>query len=262
MDWRKAKNYIIALLVILNLILLISILGHNNNASIDNPYFSKDALKDFDAMLALYNVRLDTELPHDVYNVGTINVEYKSMDENNFPKLYESFEEITALENTKKLKIVLQKSDLPSVLDSNLNTEEGQGRFAENFLQEYFPGHRFQHKITEGARRVYNPLFGGIIYEDSFVSFEFASNTVSVTAIMVDAWEEASPKKETITSVEAVLNILPELSAGDVITGIDFIYFFDLKEEELYKVKNARAFPHWRIITQSGRVIYTSAFEN
>ena len=61
MDWRKAKNYIIALLVILNLILLISILGHNNNASIDNPYFSKDALKDFDAMLALYNVRLDTE---------------------------------------------------------------------------------------------------------------------------------------------------------------------------------------------------------
>ena len=41
MDWDKAKTYLITSLVILNLVLVISIMNHNNAVSIDNIYFSK-----------------------------------------------------------------------------------------------------------------------------------------------------------------------------------------------------------------------------
>ncbi len=162
----------------------------------------------------------------------------------------------------KKIQVFIPKTDLPPALDINLNTEDGQKRFAQNFLTEYFPGYGFYLKQIKDCCLEYNPVLNTIIYEESYVRFEFGSETITVTAIMIDAREEASQKKTAITSVEAILNILPELSAGDVIVGIDFIYYFDLKDEELYKVKNARAFPHWRIITQDGKVIYTPAFRN
>ena len=48
MDWYNAKKYIIYLLLVVNALLVFSILNHNNNASIDNPYFSK---KSFIALL-------------------------------------------------------------------------------------------------------------------------------------------------------------------------------------------------------------------
>ena len=36
MDWDKAKNYLIMALAVLNIFLVISIVNHNNNVSIDN----------------------------------------------------------------------------------------------------------------------------------------------------------------------------------------------------------------------------------
>ncbi len=102
MDWRKAKNYIIALLLVLNLILLFSIFGHNNNASIDNPYFSQSTLEDLEQLLALHQVEVAVDIPRTLYNLGTMNVEYQNMDQENFPKLYANFDEILTLENTKK----------------------------------------------------------------------------------------------------------------------------------------------------------------
>ena len=38
MDWDKAKNYLIMALAVLNIFLVISIVNHNNNVSIDNIY--------------------------------------------------------------------------------------------------------------------------------------------------------------------------------------------------------------------------------
>ncbi len=116
MDWRKAKNYIIALLLVLNLILLFSIFGHNNNASIDNPYFSQSTLEDLEQLLALHQVEVAVDIPRTLYNLGTMNVEYQNMDQENFPKLYANFDEILTLENTKKNPSVYPKNGFTACL--------------------------------------------------------------------------------------------------------------------------------------------------
>ena len=93
------------------------------------------------------------------------------------------------------------------------------------------------------------------------MEFVFDEDSVTIAAIEIHPNKSVDNGKRSITSIEGVLNALPSLSEGDNIIAIEFIYYFDLSDEELYKVKNARAFPHWRIITDTSKVVYVSAFK-
>ena len=92
MDWDKAKNYLIMALAVLNIFLVISIVNHNNNVSIDNIYFSEKSLTDLHTMLDRRNVKITTEIPEEIYNTGTVNVEYQTLSAAAYPLLFEEYQ--------------------------------------------------------------------------------------------------------------------------------------------------------------------------
>lgn len=264
MDWYKAKKYIIIMLAAMNIILLISIFAHNNNVSIDNPYFSRDSLRDFDNILQKEGIELATELPRNIYNVGVINVEYEDINQESHPKLFEDFPETKILENNKKIELQIKQQKIPMLNGKKFNISDADNRkkFAEEFLAIYFAGHGYNLKFkNQDSLLIYNPVIDNRIFEDSYVEFVFDEGSVTISAIAIHPRQNVENGKRSTTSVEGVLNALPSLSEGDKIIAIDFIYYFDLSDEELYKVKNARAFPHWRIITDTSKVVYVSAFK-
>lgn len=264
MEWYKAKKYIIIMLAIMNIILLISILAHNNNVSIDNPYFSRDSLRDFDNILQKEGIQLATELPRAIYNVDIINVEYEDINPESHPRLFEDFPEIKILENNKKIELKIKQENLPVLNGKKYNISNGENRknFAEEFLARYFASHGYNLKFkNQDSLLIYNPIIENRIFEDSYVEFVFDEDSVTIAAIEIHPNKSVDNAKRSITSIEGVLNALPSLSEGDNIIAIEFIYYFDLSDEELYKVKNARAFPHWRIITDTSKVVYVSAFK-
>lgn len=263
MDWKTAKNYIIFLLSLMNIILVLSILGHNNNASIDNPYFSVKSLNALKKVLEDRNITLSTDLSKEIHTVGVINVEYEVFNEEKNPDLFRDFEEVRTFENSKKIRIEIPHEAL--FLDGQAydpQDEKEQKLFTEQFLMNYFPYRHFHLKTAENGRWIFNPLISGILFEESFVEFHFGADHVIIEAISILPKEESPNRREAMTSVEAILSALPQLSAGDRIVALDFIYYFDLSEEELYRVKNARAFPHWRMITDKNKVLYIPAFKN
>lgn len=264
MDWDKAKRNIILMLIGMNILLLFSILAHNNNVSIDNPYFSGDAQKDFENILQERNITIETTLPRTIYNVGVMNVEYQDIHAENYPELFRDFVDILVLENNKKIELNITKDQLPKSLSKNYRFEDskGRGEFAQDFLQQYFSKNQFQLKFeNQDSLLIYNPIFDGRIYEDSYVEFAFNKDNVVISAVLIMPFTDSFHTRKSTTSVEGVLNALPQLVSGDKIIAVDFIYYFDLTGEELHRVKNARAFPHWRIITESSKVVYVPAFE-
>lgn len=263
MDWKTAKNYIIILLAIMNILLLLSIMSHNNNASIDNPYFSNRSMENFNKLLKEKGIALSVEMPKEIHTVGVYNVEYEDLTQERYADLFRDLKGVKTSENSKKLLIEIPSDELIIRGVRYLADSEAEREiFAERFLRRYFPDRSFRRKYTNDGRFVFNPLFGQVLFEESFIEFAFEEKKVIIQAMLIIPKEESPNKKDIMSSVEAVLNALPQLSEGDRIVGLDFIYYFDLNEEELYRVKNARAFPSWRIITEKGKVIYILAFKN
>ena len=111
MDWDKAKNYLIMALAVLNIFLVISIINHNNNVSIDNIYFSEKSLTDLQTMLDRRNVKITTEIPQEIYNTGTVNVEYQTLSAAAYPLLFEEYQDRISVNSLKKLVRFLGHSE-------------------------------------------------------------------------------------------------------------------------------------------------------
>lgn len=259
MDWNKAKNYLIIALVVLNGVLILSIINHNNMASIDNVYFSKKTLTEFYEILNRKNIKIDCDIPKDIYNIGTTTVEYQTINAENYPLFFHDYKDKLEVESLKKLTLV----------DTNIViTDENTAQtYIQNFISKYMPGQQYAFKNIlkneNGMTFFYNPVYDGFIYEESFLKFEFTENGMFFAMIVMKPLDVSSTRRDSITSVEAILKVFPEIKEGSSITQIDFIYYFVRNtDEELYKVKNARAFPTWRIKTDDGLFYYSAALEN
>ncbi len=261
MDWQSAKNYIIALLVIINAMLLFSIIGHNNNASLDNPYFSGETLANFQAILQDKGITLEAELPRTTENTGVVSIEYERIDAETYPALFEAFADIELLDNAKRAAFVIETADaIPRDQYSSKQYDEWLAYF-EELLEQYF-GNSYRLKYQNKNIWRFNPVIDGKIYEDGYVEFEIKNGTIAVSAVMITPIGESANKRTTITSVEAVINALTELEEGARIIAVDLIYYSDLPEEELHKTRDARAFPMWRILTDDYHTIYISAIKS
>ncbi len=259
MDWNKTRKYLIYMLVLINLLILSSVIKHNNNASIDNPYFSRENMADFDRLLEMKNIKLEADLPRDIYLTGSVNAEYRDFNKINHPKLFLDYD-IKTFENSKKITIRLDKM-LQTIGEDEYNILNARQRkeFAQAFLKKYFPSNTYlEIKSDDENFLTYKILYKDFIFEESMVNFKFGSSVVIITATDLRPREDSANKKNTISSVEAVLSVLPQLKSGDVIKDIRLLYHFDLPAEELYKVKYVRVFPYWKITTQDD-VIYTLA---
>lgn len=261
MDVNLAKKYLIILLVILNLFLLFSIKNHNNNVSIDNPYFSKQTKQNFEKLISDRNISINTELPKSYDLMGIVDFKYEDITNKTRPELFLDFEKINSSNNFKKASLEIPNDDILVIrLKYDLSDKNSRKKFTQEFLNLYFNEQEFDLKIHTNSYIEYNPVFNNVIYEDSYIKFSFLEKYILVEMIMISPEKDVIERREVITPIEAILNILPSLESGDIIERIDLIYHFDLNEEELFKVKNARALPNWRIITNTGKVLYTFAF--
>lgn len=259
MDWIKAKNYLIIALAILNMFLVISIIDHNNNVSIDNIYFSKKSLSDLQTMLDRKNVKVTTEIPTDIYNTGTVNVEYQTINAAAYPLLFEEYDGNIDVHSLKKL--VINNPDV--FIDNTVNAE----KFAQRFISRYLSNYNYElRNYTDDEGNItlfYNPVYGGFAYEESPLKFKFSDDGVKIVMIVMKPLDVSATSNNVITSVEAILKAFPSMKENTVINKIDFIYYFNTDSaEDIYKVKNARAFPCWRLITSNNELFYVPALEN
>lgn len=259
MDWDKAKTHLITFLAILNIILIVSIMSHNNAVSIDNIYFSKKSLIDLQTVLDRKNIKITTELPKEINRVGTMNVEYETLNAESYPKLFKTFDDQIYVNALKKLVLELDNISINSLSEAE--------NFSNKFLAKYIPDKEFSlrnYSLGNGAIKLYfNPIYDDFIFEESSVRFEFSENKLKVVMIIMRPLETSASKRDSITSVEAVLKAFPSMENDSIINRIDFMYYFDSNSaDNLYKLKNARAFPCWRIMTTSNKIYYIPAIEN
>lgn len=259
MNWDKAKTHLIIALAILNLVLVMSIISHNNAVSIDNIYFSKKSLIDLQTVLDRKNIKITAELPKDIYRVGVMNIEYETINAESYPLLFETFEDDIYVNALKKFVLEID--------DVKINNIANAQRFADNFIKKYMPEREFSFRnyiLGDGAIKLYyNPVYDGYIFEESAIRFEFSQDKLKIVMITMKPIEASASRRNAITSVEAILKAFPSMKENSVINKIDFIYYFDSNStENLYKLKNARAFPCWRIMTSKNEIFYISALEN
>lgn len=259
MNWDKAKTHLILALAILNLVLVMSIISHNNAVSIDNVYFSKKSLIDLQTVLDRKNIKITAELPKDIYRVGVMSIEYETINSESYPLLFEAFEDDIYVNALKKLVLEVE--------DVKINNIANAQNFADNFIKKYMPDKEFNFRnyiLGDGAIKLYyNPVYDGYIFEESAIRFEFSQDGLKIVMIVMKPIEASVNRRNAITSVEAILKAFPSMKENSVISKIDFIYYFDSNStENLYKLKNARAFPCWRIMTSKNEIFYISALEN
>lgn len=259
MDWDKAKNYLIMALAVLNIFLVISIINHNNNVSIDNIYFSEKSLADLQTMLDRRNVKITTEIPEEIHKTGTVNVEYQTLSAAAYPLLFEEYQDHISVNALKKLVI----------LDSEVNIEDSVDaeNFALRFIARYLDDYTYElRNYTQDDGVItffYNPVYDGFAYEESTLKFEFSDEGMKIVMIVMKPIDVSATRTNAITSVEAILKAFPSMKENTVITGIEFIYYFETASaEDIYKVKNARAFPCWRLMTSDNEFFYVPALEN
>lgn len=262
MDFNIARKYCIYLLVILNVILIFSIAGHNNNVSVDSPYSSRKAVDNFNKVLADRGIKLSAELQSSKNIVGIANVEYEDLSDKKFGKIFSDFPEAILLSNNKKIEIELSRDDvLVTRKKYDLEDVEDRMEFSKEVMNLYFNFSDFKLKELEDTYVIeYNPIIDGYVYESSYVKFVF-DEKIKITFISIAQKGDILNRKKAITPLEAVLIALPSLESGDEIREAELIYYFDLDSDDLHKVKNARAFPTYRIISSGDKISYIPAIK-
>lgn len=261
MNWDRIRKYLIFMLLAVNIMLISSISKHNNNTSIDNPYFSKSNIENFQQLTESRGLRVEAELPKDIHIVGSFNTEYRNFNKENHGDLLEDYPNIRTFDNSKRIQLTLK--EMKQTIDDNKYNILNQAQrlaFAEKFLEKYFPMNQYARIATEDENLLsYKVSYEGFLLEESYINFKFGSAMAVITATDLTPLEASANKVQSITSVEAVLNALPELKEGDIIEQIELVYHFEMPEEDLYKVDYIRSFPHWKLTTAERGQIFVLA---
>lgn len=260
MNWYKIRRYILVLLVLINGMLIVSIVRHNNNTSIDNPYFSRKNMNNLEQLLEERGVGLLGELPRDLHIVGPVRTQFMPFHKDNQPQLFADFAQLRTLDNSKRMQLYIEGSTQHIGEESfHLEKESEQKAFAEAFLARYFAHNTFLCTQEQAMRLEYKPLNEGFVLEESAISFVFDRYGVSISGTDLWVLERSQTRIQSISSAEAVLAALPDLSSGERIERIELVYHFELPEGDLYKVNDVRSFPCWKITTTGGRDLYILA---
>ena len=261
MDWDKIRKYLIIMLTVVNIMLIFSIVRHNNNTSIDNPYFSKKNVANFQSLMEIRGVSVDVELPQETYIVGSLNTEFRNFSRENHAALFSDYTTIRTFDNSKRMQLNLD--EMVQVIDENEYNIMNQAQriaFAEKFLEKYFPTNQYALRPNADENLLtYKVVYDGFLMEESYADFKFGSATVVITATDLRPLDSSPNKRESITSVEAILGALPELKEGDVIQDIELVYHFEMPEGDLYKIDYIRSFPHWKLTTADNKNIFVRA---
>ncbi|MDR1246153.1 MAG: hypothetical protein LBK57_03895 [Clostridiales Family XIII bacterium] len=239
MDWTKAKNILIAALLVTNIVLLGAyVLRETRRADADNDATLRRILTE-------YNVFLETEMPRQPAPMAVLYVQPETEDGARVEK---------ALEEQKPIS----NASREAMLDAANDILESCGFITENTKSPA----QFE---TDGEKTLirYRNIFDDIPIEESYIICTIEGGRV---AALNRKWytplELHDKKGEIIGPTEALMQLLPEKPEEEtiIIRGMELVYRVDPDRPGGESPVGDTALPAWKITDSKGSVVYIAAY--
>ena len=240
MDWSKAKNIIIVVLILTNIFLVMMYGGEYINKNEENDSVYKYTMN----VLSEHDISVDCEIPEESERMHSLVVSYSSYDQEK----------------------VQEKMLESKVLKENERTEHDYGIYADSFVASC--GY-----MTEFTKRKDVNVSGNtavVVYKNYYeeIPLEVCSMTVTFTDGKISGFdrkwmeveEEGSARLEIMSPLSALLYMMSEHQPeeGTVIENMYMTYWietYDISGNVLYDT----ALPTWCIEYNGGQTKYISA---
>jgi hypothetical protein len=247
MDWTKAKNIIIAALIITNLVLIGSLYVKFN----EKQEMQKRELSDTISVLESRNITINTTLPKTVGNKPLLYIEYDNADQ-------------SLIEEKLKGQVGISSE----IIDQSS---------IEKYINVFFTECNIMTKnivlksIVEknGVYSIeYKNMVGDIALEDSYIKCTFSEGKIiDFQRIWLKPLDFGKTKREVMPISSALIRFMNKIKEGPdkdsniVINGIEFVYWLDTSALDLNSPVTDTAFPAWKFTYNNGEVIHIGAFE-
>lgn len=280
MDWRKAKNILIFMFLIINMFLLYQLYATNRN---QYKYIEKSEIASVIEYLETKSIQMNTEIPSSVTIIPALKVKYFEFDakavlkafytdNNNSFKEYESGFNIDngSLAIGVKDKMHLSYKDRTISIDSHKVNEDQCLKQAYAFIEKLqlnISNKYILHKeVQKGALKlVLGQQYKKIPVENSRI--EILATEEGVVEAQVSWFEYMGPDKREnlITPVMALLRVFENRSITDSPITVNQIrqgYYFDSSpqsQNDLHALVEGIAYPMW-VIAYDNNEVYINAY--
>jgi len=243
MDWTKAKNILIAALLVTNLLLLSSMLYGNAKVEAGDSQFLANTVE----VLKARNITIDAELPTAQVRMPVLSVEY---DDPDITLINELLAEQALLPDSQLTSIEARDMADRFIEQCGLMTENVAFSSVDEFDDVYFVNY-----IDE---------IDGIAIEDSFMTCIVKDGkVVSIDRLWLKPVELGKTKKLVIPIAQALIKFMSDNpDNGDItIQEIKLVYWLDSVNFGVESPVSDTAFPAWKIVYDDGQVVHINAFE-
>ncbi len=247
MDWTKAKNIIIAALVITNLVLIGSLYVKFS----DKQETEKQELSDTISVLESRDIKVDTTLPKNIGNKPLLYIEYDNADQS---LIDEKLSNQAGISSQNVDQAVVEKYINDFLAECNILTK--------NVVLKNIEDKNGVYTIE------YKNMVEDIALEDSYIKFVFSEGKIiDFKRIWLKPLDFGKTKREIIPISSALIQFMnkikesPEKESSIVIYGIELVYWLDTSALDLNSPVTDTAFPAWKFTYKNGEVIHIGAFE-
>ena len=243
MDWTKAKNILIAALLLTNLLLLGNMLYDNANVQAKEKLFIENTL----AVLEARNITIETPLPKGQPRMPVLSVEY---DNDDAAVIQEQIANQQALPKSQWIE-----ADIRTMAEKLL---EACGLLTENVRYDGFQMKNGSFILT------YSDVIKGIAIEDSYMTCVVKDGKVeSINRLWLRPVDFGKTKKQVIPLAQALISFMSDKTGSEKITinKIELVYWLDTGSVGLETPISDTAFPAWKISFNNGQVAHINAFE-
>jgi regulatory protein YycI of two-component signal transduction system YycFG len=239
MDWKKAKNIIIAALLLTNLFLL----GLNLYARYEGRQQAAEEQRAIQQLLEERGIRLGAELPAQE-RMGALQVEYVHLDATRLAK---------ALLEQESLPADASEAEIEQSCRAFLRALAGRD---EEFLLQSVSAAGAQTELR------FCNAYHGIPIDGSYLICSWADGRVlSLQHNWLRPLEEGS-RMETMAAAVALLEFAGGQSRGAAleVEAVELVYWLDDSSMETAELLSDTAMPAWRITWGDGLVAHVSAY--
>jgi regulatory protein YycI of two-component signal transduction system YycFG len=243
MDWTKAKNILIAALLVTNLFLISGMLYGNAKAEAGDSQFLANTVE----VLKARNITIDAELPSAQFRMPVLSVEYDNAD-------------ITVIN-----ELLSDQALLPDSQPSSIEAREMADRFIEacGLMTENVA---FSSIDEFDNVFIFNYVdeIDGVAIEDSYMTCIVKDGKIeSIDRLWLKPVELGKTKKLVIPIAQALIKFMSDNPENEDITiqDVKLVYWLDSVNFGVESPVSDTAFPAWKIVYNDGQVVHINAFE-
>ena len=238
MDWVKAKNYTIIVLVILNIVLL----GLNIYKSFDTR-LSYSRINSLNALLKDDNITLSSKLPRSYKPMAEINASEYSFDHIKLQKIFfagqnnvkrtEEYNSVIFMSDTSRLSLKGSSINYTTTLSYSINNEEKAKEYAEQLVNDInnefgkFKFYSISSANDEYIIKYYENREGYNIFSN-FIYFTIKGNNASIALNYVKLGSVIDTKNNIYAADEALYSAVKSIKKEEekpVITDVKLGYY-------------------------------------